>query len=123
VQGKARAPFCKAAANLGVRARDGTSPRFAGGDLGRALREEEDRPGERDRAGSERVELACGAGLQRGGETRRCERAGLRRQVGPAWQWGRAGRALRAGEAELRRGRGETGRAQREKAAGRAGPV
>ena len=27
-------------------------------------------------------------------------------QVGPAWQWARAGRALRAGEAELRRGRG-----------------
>ena len=56
---------------MGVRARDGTSPRFAGGDLGRALREEEDRPGERARAGSERVELACGAGLQRGGEASR----------------------------------------------------
>ena len=32
------------------------------------MREEEDGPGERARAGSERVELACGAGLQRGGE-------------------------------------------------------
>ena len=65
MQGKARAPICRAAADLGVRAQDGTSPRFAGGDLGRALREEEDRPGERARAGSEWVELACGAGLQR----------------------------------------------------------
>ena len=34
------------------------------------MREEEDGPGERARAGSERVELACGAGLQRGGVTR-----------------------------------------------------
>ena len=35
------------------------------------MREEEDGPGERARAGSERVELACGAGLQRGGEASR----------------------------------------------------
>ena len=40
---------------------------ISGEDRGRALREEGDGPGERARAGSERVELACGAGLQRGG--------------------------------------------------------
>ena len=38
---------------------------ISGEDRGRALREEGDGPGERARAGSERVELACGAGLQR----------------------------------------------------------
>ena len=49
---------------------------ISGEDRGRALREEGDGPGERARAGSERVELACGAGLQRGGVTRS---AGARR--------------------------------------------
>ena len=44
---------------------------ISGEDRGRALREEGDGPGERARAGSERVELACGAGLQRGGEASR----------------------------------------------------
>ena len=72
---------------------------------------------------------ACVPGLEGRRDPRRGSRLRLRGggrriwQVGPAWQWARAGRALRAGEAELRRGRGETGRAQREKAAGRAGPV
>ena len=46
----------------------GKAGEISGEDRGRALREEGDGPGERARAGSERVELACGAGLQRGGE-------------------------------------------------------
>src|SRR6185295_7724946 len=84
---------------------------ISGEDRGRALREEGDGPGERARAGSERVELACGAGLQRGGERgerllRKAGRGGAARsRAGERAAWRGAGRGGWRAAAGLRRWR------------------
>jgi hypothetical protein len=68
----------------------GKAGEIPGEDPGFGCAGEGDGSGRRARAGSERVELACGAGLQRGGEASRD--AATRWCAGPGCQGRKAGR-------------------------------